>query len=70
MVCVLEEGCAVCIIQDQAATTTTGTKNTLLLPASTTVQELFQRVGKLFKYDPESFELILQRTADNEPVSL
>lgn len=69
MVCVLEEGRAVCIIQDLGTTTTSDTKNTLSLPASTTVQQLFQIVGKLFQYDPESFELILQRTSDTESVS-
>jgi hypothetical protein len=69
MVCVLGEERAVCIIQDLATTTTTGTKSTLILPASTTVQDLFETVGKLFQYDPESFELILQRTSDTESVS-
>jgi hypothetical protein len=69
MVCVLEGGRALCIVQDLTTTTTAGTKNTLLLPASTTVQELFQAVGKIFHYDPESFELILQRTSDAESVS-
>jgi hypothetical protein len=69
MVCVLEEGGAVCVIQDLTTSPTAGTKSTLLLPASASVQELFQAVGKLFHYDPESFELILQHTSDAESVS-
>jgi hypothetical protein len=68
-VCVLEEGSALCIIQDLTTTASTGTKSTLSLPASTTVQELFQEVGRKFQYDPESFELILHRTSDGESVS-
>ena len=69
MVCVLEEGSALCIIQDLTTSTTPGTKTILSLPASTTVKELFQEVGRKFQYDPETFELILQRTSDGESVS-
>lgn len=69
MVCVLKEGSALCVIQDLTTSPTTGTKNTLLLPPSTTVQQLFQEVGQKFHYDPESFALILQRTSNGETVS-
>lgn len=69
MVCVQEEGSALCIIQDLTTSATTGSKNRLSLPASTTVQELFQEVGQIFHYDPENFELILQRTSDGHSVS-
>jgi hypothetical protein len=68
MVCVLEEGHALCIIQDLTSSST-GTKDKLSLPASTTVQELLQEVGKIFHYDPENFELILQRATDGQTVS-
>ncbi|KAJ9585896.1 hypothetical protein L9F63_020459 [Diploptera punctata] len=70
MVCVLEEGSALCIIQDLTTSTTTGNKTTLSLPAATTVKELFQEVGRKFQYDPETFELILQRTSDGESIIL
>jgi hypothetical protein len=68
-VCVLEEGSAVCIIQDLTTSATTDSKHRLKLPASATVQELFQEVGQIFHYDPENFELILQRTSDGQSVS-
>lgn len=66
--CVLEEGEALCIIQDLTSATT-GTKRKLLLPVSSTVQELFQEVGQIFHYDPENFELILDCTSDGQSVS-
>ncbi|XP_021936857.1 ubiquitin carboxyl-terminal hydrolase 47-like isoform X2 [Zootermopsis nevadensis] len=69
MVCVLEEGEALCIIQDLTSATT-GTKRKLLLPVSSTVQELFQEVGQIFHYDPENFELILDCTSDGQSIIL
>lgn len=69
MVCVLKEESALCIIQDFTTSATSGTKNTLLLRASTTVQELFQEVGRKFHYDPESFALVLRCASNGETVS-
>ncbi|PSN42002.1 Ubiquitin carboxyl-terminal hydrolase 47 [Blattella germanica] len=70
MVCVLEEGSALCIIQDLTTSATTGSKTSLSLPASTTVQELFQEVGRKFQYDPDNFELILQHRSNGESIIL
>jgi hypothetical protein len=69
MVCVLKEGSALCIIQDLTTSVTSGTKTTISLPASTTVQQLFQEVGQKLNHHPESFALILQRTSNGETVS-
>ncbi|XP_067012676.1 ubiquitin carboxyl-terminal hydrolase 47 isoform X2 [Anabrus simplex] len=62
MVCGLEEGSAVCIVRDvtSSASGTQG-KVTLYLPRLTTVHDLFQELGRKYQYDPDSFELLLQR---------
>nr|CAD7439732.1 unnamed protein product [Timema bartmani] len=71
MVCVLEEGNALCIVRDQ----TTGrnesvNKINIIVPASTTVHELLQEVGRKYQYDSDSFELLLQRSSDSNMIVL
>ncbi|GLH00204.1 Ubiquitin carboxyl-terminal hydrolase 47 [Gryllus bimaculatus] len=73
MVCVSEEGSALCIVHDVTSSglrTGTQKKITLSLPPSTTVQELFQEVCLKWQYDPDTFELVLQRSSSGETVAL
>ncbi|XP_049864801.1 ubiquitin carboxyl-terminal hydrolase 47 isoform X4 [Schistocerca gregaria] len=70
MVCMLEERNAICTVRDVTTLASQGSQHkiTLLLPASTTVQELFQKLADAYQYDPNTFELVLQRSS--EPVVL
>lgn len=67
MVCFSEEGFARCVVRDQ--TGNGQEKITLDFPASSTVQQLFQEVGKRLQYDHETFELILNSNKDEDEVS-
>lgn len=66
MVCFLEENFAHCIVRDQ--TGNAQEKITFDIPSSSTVQQLFQEVGKRLQYHHESFELILNVSKDGETV--
>nr|CAD7196168.1 unnamed protein product [Timema douglasi] len=71
MVCVLEEGNALCIVRDQTTGRNESTnKINIIVPASTTVQELLQEVGRKYQYDSDSFELLLQRSSDSNMIVL
>nr|CAD7395807.1 unnamed protein product [Timema cristinae] len=71
MVCVLEEGNALCIVRDQTTGRNESTnKINIIVPASTTVHELLQEVGRKYQYDSDSFELLLQRSSDSNMIVL
>lgn len=55
-----DEPRALCIVRDLSSGSDKQ-RSVINLPASTTAVQLMQEVGKKFSYDPESFELILQR---------
>ncbi|XP_068203218.1 ubiquitin carboxyl-terminal hydrolase 47-like isoform X2 [Palaemon carinicauda] len=48
------------IVRDMSGLTVVVTKVTIVTPATSTCGELMQEVGRRFKYEPESFSLVLQ----------
>lgn len=58
MVCALEENLAFCEIQD--ANNSGSVRDSFNFPASSTVAELYQEVGKRIQCHQDSFNLILQ----------
>ncbi|XP_066962861.1 ubiquitin carboxyl-terminal hydrolase 47 isoform X2 [Macrobrachium rosenbergii] len=48
------------IVRDMSGLTVVVTKVTIVTPATSTCGELMQEVGRRFKYEPDSFSLVLQ----------
>ncbi|XP_023222408.1 ubiquitin carboxyl-terminal hydrolase 47-like [Centruroides sculpturatus] len=66
--CAADEPRALCIVRDMTNAQSQNWKITLNLPASTTAEQLVEEVGKKCHYHPDSFEIVLQRLPDMEPV--
>lgn len=66
--CAADEPRALCIIRDMTNAQSQNWKITLNLPASTTAEQLVEEVGKKCHYHPDSFEIVLQRLPDLEPI--
>uniref|UniRef100_A0A646QG70 Ubiquitin carboxyl-terminal hydrolase 47 n=1 Tax=Hemiscolopendra marginata TaxID=943146 RepID=A0A646QG70_9MYRI len=66
--CVADEPRILCIIRDMTTTETHTAKITLNLPASTTGIQLVQEVAQRFRYEPTSFELILQGSLTEDAI--
>lgn len=67
MVCALEEGSAFCSVRDSNAPRPS--EVTFCMPATSTVSDLFQEVGRRMEYHHDSFELLLQGKKEEDPVS-
>ncbi|XP_042908811.1 ubiquitin carboxyl-terminal hydrolase 47 isoform X2 [Parasteatoda tepidariorum] len=65
-----DEPRALCIIRDLSNGQLNNNKSVINLPASTTASQLMQEVGKKFQYEPDSFELVLQRICDKETIHI
>lgn len=63
MVCVVDEGHALCIVRDFTGISSE-VKITLQVPGTMLVREFVREVASRFNYEPDSFELVLQHSTN------